>query len=71
MSNLLYRLGRFSASRPWRVIGVWFVAAVMVIGASAALGDELDDSFSAPGVDSDLAMDLLASAESDQAGATT
>jgi len=70
MSKLLYRLGRFSARHPWRVIATWFVVAAMVIGASSAFGTALDDSFSVPGVDSDIALQLLAAAQSDQAGIT-
>ena len=37
MSHVLYRLGRFAARRPWRVIGAWLVVAVAVIGASGLL----------------------------------
>lgn len=70
MSRLLYRLGRFAARHPWRVIGVWFVTAAVVILASSAFGRELDDSFTVPGVDSDVALQLLSAAESEQAGVT-
>ncbi len=70
MSNLLYRLGRFSAEKPWRVIGAWFLCAAVVIAASSAFGRDLDDSFSVPGVDSDDAFQLLSAAQSDQAGVT-
>ncbi len=70
MSHLLYRLGRFSARRPWAVIGAWLVVSVLVIGASAAFGRVLEDSFQAPGVDSQKATELLSAAGSDQAGLT-
>ena len=59
MSHLLYRLGRFSARRPFAVIGSWLVVSVLVIGASGAVGRELEDSFEAPGVDSHRATELL------------
>lgn len=67
---LLYRLGRFSARHPWRVIATWFAVAAVVIAASSMFGSELDDSFSVPGVDSDIALQLLSEAQSDQAGIT-
>src|SRR6266540_6837949 len=70
MSNSLYRLGRFAAHRPWAVIGAWVVVAVLVVAASSAFGQKLEESFGAPGVDSQQATDLLAAAGSDQAGLT-
>ena len=70
MSHLLFRLGRFSARRPFAVIGSWLVVSVLVIGASGAFGKELEDSFEAPGVDSHQASELLTAAGSDQAGLT-
>ena len=70
MSTALYRLGRFAARRPWRVIGAWFFVAVAVIAASSSFGRELEDSFAVPGLDSQLATDLLSAAQSDRAGLT-
>ncbi len=70
MSTVLYRLGRLAARHPWRVIGVWLVAAVLVVGASSAFGRKLEDSFEVPGLDSQQALELLSSAESDTAGLT-
>jgi len=70
MSNSLYRLGRFAARRPWAVIGAWVVVATLVVAASSAFGQKLEESFGAPGVDSQQATDLLAAAGSDQAGLT-
>ena len=67
---MLYRLGRFSARRPWTVIGAWLVASVLVIGAAGAFGRELEDSFEVPGVDSQRAAELLERAGSDRAGLT-
>ncbi len=69
-SQSLYRLGRFAAIRPWRVIGVWLVASILVVGASAMFGQKLEDSFGAPGLESQTATDLLAGAGDDQAGLT-
>ncbi len=70
MSNSLYRLGRYAARRPWRIIGGWIVVAVLVVAMSSAFGQKLEDSFGAPGVDSQKATDLLTSAGSDQVGLT-
>jgi len=70
MSLALYRLGRFAARRPWAVIGSWLVVSLLVIGASSALGQKLEDSFDVPGLDSQEATDLLTAAHSGRAGLT-
>ena len=70
MTTFLYRMGRWSARRPWTVIGLWALAAVLVVAASASFGRELEDSFEAPGVDSQIAVDLLSEAGSERAGLT-
>ncbi len=70
MSSLLYRMGRSAARRPWMVIGGWLVVAIVVVGSSATFGSDLDDSFGAPGLDSQRAADLLATAGSASAGVT-
>lgn len=70
MTSLLYRLGRSSARRPWTVIGLWALLATVVVTSSFAFGRDMEDSFSAPGVDSQIAVELLSSADSDRAGVT-
>ena len=70
MSHALYRWGRWAARRPWTVLGVWLVVAVVVVASSAAFGGTLEDEFSAPGLDSTTATDLLTRAASDSAGPT-
>jgi len=70
MSNALYRLGRFAARHPWRMLGMWLVASVLVIATSGTLGGELSDKFELPGSDSQEAIDLLATAQSESAGLT-
>ncbi len=70
LSRLLYRLGRSSARRPWAVIGAWLAVSVLVIGASGAVGRELEDTFEVPGLDSQRATALLSAAGSDRAGLT-
>lgn len=70
MSNALYALGRFSARKPWLVLGAWVCAALIIIGASVAVGRDLEDSFEVPGLDSYEALALLTSAQSEAAGLT-
>ncbi len=70
MSQSLYRLGRLSARRPWVVIGSWLVLAVVVVGASSALGRPLKDSLQVPGLDSQQATELMADAGAGDAGLT-
>ncbi len=70
MTNALYRTGRFAARRPWIVIASWVAVAVVVISASSAFGRDLEDTFEVPGLDSQIATDLLSDAGSDQAGLT-
>ena len=70
MSHVLYRLGRLAARRPWRVMGAWLLVSVLVIGASSAVGRELDDTVEVPGLDSQEATELLSGAHSDEAGLT-
>jgi len=70
MSNALYRLGRLAARRPWAVIGSWLVLSVLVVGAAATVGQQLEDSFGAPGLDSHEATELLAGAAPGAGGLT-
>ncbi|MEN8237939.1 MAG: MMPL family transporter [Actinomycetota bacterium] len=70
MSNTLYKLGRFAARHPWRVIGAWLAISALVIGVSGAFGQELEDKFEVPGLDSQQAIELLSAANSDAAGLT-
>ena len=70
MSRLLYRWGRWSATRPWIAIGAWVLLSVLVVAGSAGFGKQLDDSLAAPGTDSQAAADLLAGADSGAGGLT-
>ncbi|WP_433022702.1 MMPL family transporter [Kribbella sp. CA-294648] len=70
MSNALYRLGRFAARRPWTVIGTWVALAVLVVTAAGVFGQKLENTFGAPGLDSQHATELLTAAGNDQAGLT-
>ncbi len=70
MTRLLYRLGRSSALHPWRVIAVWLIAAVAIVGLNGAVGGETTDNFRLPGTESQEALDRLAERFPAQAGAT-
>ena len=59
MSALLFRLGRRCARYPFRVIGIWLVAAFAVVALKGATGAEFNDSFRVPGVESQRALDVL------------
>ena len=70
MSNALYRLGRMAAENPWKVILGWTIAAALVVASSMSFGRTLEDSFEVPGLDSQIAVDLLSEADSETAGLT-
>ena len=59
MTGFLYRVGRHSAERGWKVIGVWLLVAFVLMGANRAFGGESKDSFILKGTDSSVAQDLL------------
>ena len=59
MSAFLFRLGRSSARHPFRVLGLWLVAAVAVVALQGAAGGQFDNSARVPGVESQHAADVL------------
>ena len=59
MSALLYRLGRSSARHPFRVLGMWLVAAIAIMSLQGSVGGEFKDNFRVPGVESQKAADIL------------
>jgi RND superfamily putative drug exporter len=59
MSAFLYSLGRSCARHPFKVLGVWLVAAVAVVALQGSLGGHFNDSFRVPGVESQHAADIL------------
>jgi RND superfamily putative drug exporter len=68
MSALLFRLGRSSARHPFRVIGLWLVAAIAIVVLQGAAGGRFDNSFRVPGVESQRAADVLKDRFPSQAG---
>jgi len=59
MSVFLYRLGSVIARQRGLVIGAWLLVLGAVVGASMALGDQYDDSFTIPGTQSQEGQDIL------------
>src|SRR3954447_23798942 len=59
VSAFLYRLGRSSARHPFRVLGLWLVAALAVIALQGRAGGTFDNSERVPGVESQHAADVL------------
>lgn len=70
MATLLYRLGRFSFRHSWRVIAVWAILFVGVLGTGIALGGQTQESFSIPGTESQNALDRLSAVFPSVAGAS-
>src|SRR3954452_24608946 len=59
VSAFLYRLGRTSARHPFRVLGLWLVAAIAVMALQGSAGGQFDNSQRVPGVESQHAADVL------------
>jgi RND superfamily putative drug exporter len=70
VATLLYRLGRFSYRHAWRVIGVWVLVLVGILGGSVALGGQTSESFAIPGTESQNALDRLEAVFPSVAGAS-
>src|SRR6476620_8118411 len=70
VSAFLYRLGRASARHPFRVLGLWLVAAVVVMALQSSAGGEFDNSERVPGVESQHAADVLNARFPSQGGPT-
>jgi RND superfamily putative drug exporter len=70
VATLLYRLGRFSYRRPWRVIGVWVLLLATTLGLGVGLGGQSQESFAIPGTESQEALDRLEAVFPSVAGAS-
>lgn len=71
MATLLYRLGRFSYRNAWKVLLVWMIAFVGILGGGIALGGQTQESFSIPGTESQNALDRLEAVFPSVAGASS
>lgn len=70
MATLLYRLGRFSYRHAWKVLVVWALAFVGILGGGIALGGQTQESFAIPGTESQNALDRLEAVFPSVAGAS-
>jgi RND superfamily putative drug exporter len=70
VSAFLYRLGRSCARHPFRVLGLWIVAAFALVSLQSSLGGQFNDSFRVPGVESQKAADILTDRFPAQGGQT-
>jgi putative drug exporter of the RND superfamily len=70
VATLLYRLGRFSFRHPWRMLAVWLILMIGMLGGGVALGGKTNDSFAIPGTESQNAIDRLAAVFPSTAGAS-
>jgi RND superfamily putative drug exporter len=59
MSRLLYRLGRGAALHPWRTLGLWVLAAVLVFGLASVAGGKTHDDWDVPGARAQAGIELL------------
>ena len=69
MSDFLFRLGRLTARRPYRTLGVWLLIAVAVFSLNSSVGGEVANDFRVPGVEAQQARDLLKDRFPTQSGA--
>jgi RND superfamily putative drug exporter len=70
VATLLYRLGRFSFRHPWRILAVWLILMIGILGGGVALGGKTNDSFAIPGTESQNAIDRLEAVFPSAAGAS-
>ncbi|MDN4479880.1 MMPL family transporter [Demequina muriae] len=59
MANLLFRIGRGSAAKPFIAIVAWLVALAAAAGAFLTFGGTLTDSFTIPGTETQRVSDQL------------
>src|SRR4051812_42375707 len=71
MSAFLYRLGRSCARHPFRVLGLWLVAAITVVTLQGSPGGAFKDNFRIPGAESQQATDILTSRFPDKSGTSS
>src|SRR3954447_15189411 len=58
-SGGLARLAGACARRPWRVVGGWFLASVLLVALNVAFHGKLINDFKIPGSDTQKAVDLI------------
>ncbi|MFC0430688.1 MMPL family transporter [Kutzneria buriramensis] len=70
MAQLLYRLGRFAARNPLRVLGFWILALAAAVTAFLTVGGTLASTFSIPGTQTAAVTAKLADKLPNLAGGT-
>ncbi len=70
MSNKLLRLGAFAFEKRWWVLASWIVILGLAIGAMQVFQKPVEDSFSIPGTESQVAFDKLAETMPGSTGGT-
>jgi RND superfamily putative drug exporter len=68
MNSRLYRLGRFAAVHPWRIVAAWACGIAVIAALSIAFGEATTDNIEVPGTPAQDALDQLAQNFPDQAG---
>ena len=69
-TGALAGFARACASHPWRVVGGWFVATLILIGLTIGFHGKLQNEFKLPGSDTQRASDLLKEKFPDQNGSS-
>ncbi|MDX6359969.1 MAG: hypothetical protein QOH37_3023 [Nocardioidaceae bacterium] len=59
MSRILYRLGRGAALHPWRTLGLWALAGILIFGLASAVGGAPQDDWNVPDARAQHGIDLL------------
>ncbi len=67
---MLERLARWSYLHRWRVLGIWFVAAVVAVALGNVAGGDYANNFSLPGSEAQRALDLLKANFPSESGGT-
>jgi putative drug exporter of the RND superfamily len=70
LSKALSGLGGLAARHPWRMIAAWLLVAAVAVVAAVAAGGRTADSMTAPGLDSQLAAELIERTGTGQDGMT-
>ena len=60
MARKLYAVGLFTAHKKWVVIGLWLLAAGVLLASMKAFGSNTTNNLDLPGTDSEAATELLA-----------
>jgi putative drug exporter of the RND superfamily len=68
MTAWLYRLGRLAATHRRRVLTIWAIAVLALVGLGQAVGGDFTEEFGIPGTESRAAQELLQERFPEQSG---